>query len=47
MPVDPKEWEKIEEIMWSTRNPYDSFKNYYDLDEVIDAYMDIWYDEFD
>ncbi len=30
--------------MRSTRPPYDGFKNYYDLDEVIDAYMDIWYD---
>lgn len=47
LPVDMKERERIEEIMRSTRAPYDGFRNYYDLDEVIDAYMDIWYDDYD
>lgn len=44
LPVDINERERIEDIMRSTRPPYAGFKNYYDLDEVIDAYMDIWYD---
>ena len=32
--------------MRSTRAPYPTFRNYYDLDEVIDAYMDIWFEDY-
>lgn len=45
--MDVDERERIEDIMRSTRPPYPAFRNYYDLDEVIDVYMDIWYEDYD
>ena len=29
--------------MKSTTSPYDPFEGYYPLEDVIDAYMEIWY----
>lgn len=33
----------IKQIMRSVQSPYNQFENYYPLDEVIDTYMEIWY----
>lgn len=33
----------IKQTMRSVTSPYDKFESYYPLDEVIDTYMEIWY----
>ena len=34
---------KVKRTMKSVQSPYDPFECYYPLEEVIDTYMDIWY----
>ena len=34
---------KIKQTMRSVQSPYPAFGSYYPLDEVIDTYMEIWY----
>jgi hypothetical protein len=34
----------IKRIMKSLQGPYDRFKHHYPLEEVVDIYMEIWYD---
>ena len=34
---------KAKRTMKSTTSPYDPFEGYYPLEDVIDAYMEIWY----
>lgn len=43
---DPENTERrqIKRIMKSLQGPYDRFKHHYPLEEVVDIYMDIWYD---
>ena len=45
LPTEGREIRKIKDIMRSTRGPYSSFKCYYALEEVIDIYMEIWFEE--
>ena len=33
----------IKQVMRSVQSPYDNFEAYYPLEEVIDTYMEIWY----
>lgn len=43
---DPENLERrqIKRIMKSLQGPYDRFKHHYPLEEVVDIYMEIWYD---
>ena len=34
---------KIKHTMKSVTSPYEPFEGYYPLEEVIDTYMEIWY----
>lgn len=34
---------KIKQVMRSQTSPYDAFESYYPLEEVVDTYMEIWY----
>ena len=34
---------KIKQTMRSTTSPYEPFESYYPLEEVVDTYMEIWY----
>lgn len=34
---------KIKQIMRSQASPYEAFESYYPLEEVVDTYMEIWY----
>jgi len=34
---------KIKRVMRSVTSPYEPFEAYYPLEEVIDTYMEIWY----
>ena len=34
---------KVKRTMKSVQSPYDPFESYYPLEEVIDTYMEIWY----
>ena len=45
LPTEGREIRKIKDIMRSTRGPYSPFKCYYALEEVIDIYMEIWFEE--
>ena len=41
-----EEWKlrrKEKRTMKSTSSPYEPFKGFYPLGEIIDAYMEIWY----
>ena len=38
IPDDGRELRKIKDTMQSTRGPYDEFKSYYALEQVIDLY---------
>ena len=44
--VDPENSDRrhIKRIMKSLQGPYDRFKHYYPLEEAVDLYMEIWYD---
>ena len=35
----------IKELLKSTRRPYPRFEGYYKLEDIIDQYMYIWYEE--
>ena len=43
---DPENTERrhIKRIMKSLQGPYDRFRHHYPLEEVVDIYMEIWYD---
>ena len=43
---DPERYatrKKAKRTMKSTTSPYDPFEGFYPLEDVIDAYMEIWY----
>lgn len=46
VPVDQFDPERkgLRKIMKSVQGPYPRFNNYYPLEEIIDLYMEIWYD---
>lgn len=35
----------LKKIMKSVQGPYNKFDSYYPLEEIIDLYMEIWYDD--
>ena len=41
---DNTERRQIKRIMKSLQGPYDRFKHHFPLEEVVDIYMEIWYD---
>jgi hypothetical protein len=45
LPEDKRSLRRIKDTMKSVCAPYDQFSNYYKLEEVIDLYLEIWYDE--
>ncbi len=44
-PADRRVARKPKEIMRSVVSPYDPFNNFYKLEEVIEVYLDIWYED--
>lgn len=47
VPLDSSDPERrsLKKTMKSVQGPYSRFDNYYPLEEVIDLYMEIWYDD--
>ena len=35
----------IKDIMRSVQSPYPPFKSYYQLEDVVDLYMEVWYED--
>jgi hypothetical protein len=46
VPLDQYDPERkaLKKTMKSVQGPYARFSNYYPLEEIIDLYMEIWYD---
>jgi hypothetical protein len=46
VPIDQYDPERrsLKKIMKSVQGPYARFSSYYPLEEIIDLYMEIWYD---
>ena len=46
MPEDDSDSERraVRKIMKSQSGPYQKFDSYYALEDIIDLYMEIWYD---
>lgn len=44
-PSEPRAVEEIKDTLKSTRRPYERFDGYYRLEDIIDQYMYVWYEE--
>jgi hypothetical protein len=44
-PNEPSMVEEIKDTLKSTRRPYERFDGYFKLEDIIDQYMYIWYEE--
>ena len=45
IPGNKKEVRYIKDIMRSVQSPYPPFRNYYQLEDVVDLYMEVWYED--
>ena len=45
LPEDQKALSDIKMVLKAWAGPYPSFRHYYPLEEVIDLYMEVWYDD--
>lgn len=44
-PSNPEQVEEIKNTLKSTRRPYERFDGYYRLEDIIDQYMYVWFEE--
>lgn len=45
VPSDLKEYKWIKDICKSVRGPYPKFKKFYQLDDLLEVYLEIWYED--
>lgn len=47
VPIESSDPERrgLKKVMKSMQGPYQKFDAYYPLEEIIDLYMEIWYDD--